>query len=655
MNRLLRRVGTACGAIVLCVLVLGVARAGDPAQEPAKGKSPPPTGTVSIDAAKKGQPISKYIYGQFIEHLGRCIYGGIWAEMLEDRKFFYAVDAKQSPWKSLGGPGTVPMVAAPPGYSEQAFVGQHTPKITAAKDRPAGIVQAGLALVKGKQYVGRIWIAGNHQPGGASAGPVRVSLVWGPKEADRQSITAETPKAEFVKVPLRFTAGESTDNARLEIALNGDGSVRVGTVSLMPADNVQGMRADTLAVLKDLDSPIYRWPGGNFVSGYNWKDGLGDPDRRPPRKNPAWLGVEHNDFGIHEFIAFCRHLGTEPYAVVNSGQGNVQLAVDMLQYTNGSPETPMGKLRAGHGHREPYGVKWWGIGNEMYGGWQLGHMPLEKYIEKHKEFARAMRAEDPSIKLVGVGAVGPWTVGMLTHAADAMDSLSEHFYCQSRPDLVAHVRLIPDQVRRIAEAHRKYRKEIPSLAGKNLPIALDEWNYWYGPHVFGELGTRYFLRDGLGVAAGLNEFARQSDIYLMANYAQTVNVIGAIKTSKTAAALETTGLVLKLYRKHFGEVPVATQASEPLDAQAAWTADGKTLTVAVVNPTERRFEVSLAVAGAKLTGQGRLWRMAGTDPMAYNDPDQPPVVEVRESRVRQLADKVTLPPMSVSLYALGVE
>jgi len=651
MNALLRRVAMILGTLGLALAVSVWAGAGEPAGKDGGKKAPPPpaTGTVTVDAAQKGQPISKYVYGQFIEHLGRCIYGGIWAEMLEDRKFYYPVDAKESPWKSIGGPGSVEMVR------QNAFVGEHTPKVTAGKDRQAGIVQAGLGLVKGKEYVGRIWIAGNDQPGGATAGPVRVSLIWGPGPGDRQSIAIEPTKAEFVKVPLRFTAGDLNDDARLEIAVAGEGSVRVGTVSLMPGDNVQGVRADTLAVLKDLDSPIYRWPGGNFVSGYNWTDGIGDPDRRPPRKNPAWLGVEHNDFGINEFMAFCRHLGTEPYMVVNSGQGNVQLAVDMLQYANGGSDTPMGKLRASHGHPEPYRATWWAIGNEMYGGWQLGHMPLEKYVAKHKEFARAMRAVDPSIKLVGVGAVGPWTEGMLKHAADAMDSLSEHFYCQSRPDLVAHVRLIPDEVRRIADAHRKYRQEIPSLAGKNLPIALDEWNYWYGPHVFGELGTRYFLRDGLGVAAGLNEFARQSDVYVMANYAQTVNVIGAIKTSKTAAAFETTGLVLKLYRKHFGVVPAATQASEPLDAQAAWTADGKTLTVAIVNPTERMVEVSLVIAGAKLTGQGRLWRMAGTDPMAYNDPDQPPVVEIRESRVRQLADKLTLLPISVSLYAVGVE
>ena len=154
-------------------------------------------------------------------------------------------------------------------------------------------------------------------------------------------------------------------------------------MSLMPADNVRGMRADTLALLKELDAPVYRWPGGNFVSGYNWRDGLGDPDRRPPRKNPAWKGVEHNDFGIDEYMAFCRMLGTEPYITVNSGLGVVQTAVEELQYANAAATTPMGKLRAENGHAEPYRVRFWAIGNEMYGNWQLGHMPLEKYVQKH--------------------------------------------------------------------------------------------------------------------------------------------------------------------------------------------------------------------------------------------------------------------------------
>ncbi len=643
--RFARRV-TAVIGFSAWMLVAGYAAVSPADEQQGPAKPDPKHSTLAIDAAHKGVPISPYIYGQFIEHLGRCIYGGIWAEMLEDRKFFYPVGGKESPWKPIGG-ASVHM------DREKPFVGQHTPRITApGSEKEAGIAQAGLGVRKGHQYVGRVWLASAAEPG-KTPGPVRVCLIWGSKPDERQSVTVESLPTDFAKTDLKFTAGADTDDARLEIV--GNGSFRAGTVSLMPADNVHGMRADTLALLRELDSPIYRWPGGNFVSGYNWKDGIGERDRRPPRKNPAWKGIEHNDFGLDEFMVFCREINTEPYMVVNSGQGNLQLAVDMLQYANGKADTPMGKLRAQNGHPAPYRVCWWAVGNEMYGNWQLGHMPLEKYIAKHNEFAKAMRAEDPSIELVGVGAVGPWTVGMLNHAADSMEAISEHFYVGTKPDLVAHVRQMTDSVRRIAEAHRKYRKEIPALANKPIPVALDEWNYWYGPDLYGEIGTRYFLKDALGVAAALHEYARQSDLYVMANYAQTVTVIGAIKTSKTAAEFETTGLVLKLYRQHFGSVPLSTKIGGPLDAMAALTKDGKTLTVGIVNPTKHPLEIPLDLKGAKITGQGRRFEITGSDPMAYNEPGKPPRVCIAEKPIAGLAGKLPVAACSVTLYALAVQ
>ncbi|MBE3097244.1 MAG: alpha-L-arabinofuranosidase, partial [Planctomycetes bacterium] len=191
--------------------------------------------------------------------------------------------------------------------------------------------------------------------------------------------------------------------------------------------------------------------------------------------------------------------------------------------------------------------------------------------------------------------------------------------------------------------------------GKDIRIALDEWNYWYGPHPFGELGTRYFLKDALGIAAGINEYARQSDMIFMANYAQTVNVIGCLKTSKTHAALETTGLALKLYRRHFGTIPAATETAGILNAQAAWTEDRKTLTVSVVNPTMQAVEIPLEVRGARLTGRGTRWQIAGADPMAYNDPDQPPHVMIEEAAVQGVSGRLSVGPCSVTLFALKTE
>ncbi|MBN2473362.1 MAG: hypothetical protein JXB62_02045 [Pirellulales bacterium] len=611
---------------------------------------------VAIDAAKIGEPISKYIYGQFIEHLGRCIYGGIWAEMLEDRKFYFPVTADYAPYRSLQNTD-FPVVGASPwqiigdGDSvgmvrEDSFVGEHTP----SAEPGSGIRQRDLALVKGKQYVGYVWV----KPARDST-TVQVVVRWGEGSADMFRHTFTNAADRYQKSSFRFTAGADTDKGVLEIQVSDGGPCLVGTASLMPADNVDGMRADTLKLLKELNSPVYRWPGGNFVSGYDWKDGIGDRDRRPPRKNPAWTGVEQNDFGLDEFIHFCRVLDTEPYIAVNSGQGGVENAVAELQYANGDPDTPMGKLRAKNGHAEPYRVKWWGIGNEMYGGWQLGHMPLEDYIKKHNVFAEAFRAEDPSIKLVAVGDAGRWSEGMMQHCADHMDLISEHFYRGESPGLASHVRQIPEAVRGKADAHRRYRRQFDSLAGKDIRIALDEWNFWYGPHAFGELGTRYFLKDALGIAAGLNEYARQSDIMFMANYAQTVNVIGCIKTSKTAAAFATTGLVLKLYREHFGVLPLAVTTTQPLDVMAALTEDHKTLTVAIVNPTMKQLDIPLTLDGVKLVGTGRRWQIAGDDPMAYNEPGKPPKVAIEEQAVSGVQNALSVAPCSVTLYALPVE
>jgi alpha-N-arabinofuranosidase len=635
----------------------------------APARAQAPEAVVSVDVAKVRPPISKYVYGQFIEHLGRCIYGGIWAEMLEDRKFFYPVTGEapawglvqgkpvtwegeghpyeilvRSPWMIVGPREAVTMSA------ERAFVGEHTPVI-AAGAAGVGLMQERLGLVEGRRYVGRVVIAGD-----AAAAPVRVSLVWGGGASDRQVVTVEKLGDDYAAVPLAFTAGASTDDGRLEIVGYGSGRFRVGTASLMPADNVRGFRADTLALLKELDAPVYRWPGGNFVSGYDWKDGIGPRDKRPPRKNPAWKGIEPNDVGLDEFMALMREIGSEPYIAVNTGLAGAEAAAAEVEYANGAATTPMGRKRAENGHAQPYGVKWWSIGNEMYGEWQLGHMPLGEYVKKHNGVVDAMRAVDPAIVPVAVGAVGDWSRTMLTGATTHMGLMSEHTYWQSKPDVPAHVEQPVAAIRRIAEAHRAYRRELPALKGKDVRLALDEWNFWYGPFEYGELGTRYFLQDGLGAAAALHEMFRNSDLFFMANYAQTVNVIGAIKTTKTAAELETTGLVQKLYRERFGLTPVEVAGEwKPLDVVAALSADGRALTVAVVNPLEEPRRLRLQLAGGRtLSGAGQRWTITGASRWAHNRPGAPRQVDITTEGIASASEALDAGPLSVTLYSLDL-
>lgn len=615
---------------------------------------------VSIHPQIKRDPISPYIYGQFIEHMGRCIYGGIWAEMLEDRKFFYSVPAegdiwgrtgagarvlRASPWKVIGDRNAVSMT------TDQPLSGSQSVQVT-ADGTLAGICQEELGVLAGKEYTGRVVLRGD-----SAAGPVKASLIWGDGDSQRQTVTLGKPGKKFKSYPVKFTAGADSDNARLEITVSGKGSVVIGAVSLMPADNVKGFRKDTLALLKELDSPIYRWPGGNFVSGYDWRDGLGERDARPTRSNPAWTGIETNDVGMHEFIELCKLLETEPLITVNTGFGDAYSAKAEVEYANGSTKTLMGKRRAENGSREPFNVKWWCVGNEMWGNWQLGYMRLEHYVVKHNWVEGMMRQADPSIITVASGDFASgFSEGLLKNCSDHMNHIAEHFYCQTRPDLTEHVRLIPNAIRAKADAHRKLRSRLPQLKDKRIPIAMTEWNYWYGPHVFGELGTRYFMKDALGIAAGLHEYFRSTDIIGSAFYAQTVNVIGCIKTTKTTAGFDSTAYPLVLYRSQFGTQPLdVTGSSDQLDVAAALTEDGRYLTIGIVNATWDTYETTFDLGSLAPAGNAEVWVIANDNPMVYNNPGEEPAVEIVAADPVDLAKPFSAKPVSITLLKVPVK
>jgi alpha-L-arabinofuranosidase len=626
----------------------------------------PDTVELSIQTGQTQEPISEYIYGQFIEHLGRCIYEGIWAEMLHDRKFYYPVTDEYHPWTtttdtSFWGGGEFPTLKASPWKvigpentvtmdQQHPYSGEQSPVIHVPQNTTAGIEQRELGLLDGMKYNGRIVLAGD-----ASAAPIQITLIWGDAPNDRQTVTLKKISDAFKKYTFAFKAKANTDDGRLQITSAGTGAFTIGAVSLMPADNIKGFRRDTLALLKELDAPVYRWPGGNFVSDYDWRDGIGDMDKRPTRKNPAWTGIEPNDVGIHEFMTLCELIDTEPFIAMNTGLGTVEMAAEEVEYCNGSIETPMGKWRAENGQKKPFNVKWWAVGNEMYGNWQLGHMPLEDYVKKHIACVNAVRKIDPTVQLIGVGAIGKWSETMMTQCSDHMELISEHIYRKESKNLVEHSRLIANAIKEVADAHRRYRKDIPGLAEKDIRIAMDEWNYWYGNYRYGELGVRYYLQDALGIAAGLHEYFRNSDLFFMANYAQTVNVIGAIKTNKTDAKFATTGLVLKMYHDRFGEIPVQiSEVALPLDIHAALSADQKTLTIGVVNPTNDPCTLQLTAEDAKLGKNAKLFFITGTDKMAYNEPGKDMNVTIQEQTLRNHDNQLPVHPLSVSIYQIPV-
>jgi alpha-N-arabinofuranosidase len=632
---------------------------------------------LKLDITRTNTPISPFIYGQFIEHLGRCIYGGIWAEMLEDRKFYFPITAEYAPYKDLLD-SAFPVVGASPWQiigdaaavtmaKEDAFVGRHSPRISAG----AGIRQRDLAFVAGKAYEGYVWakpLTGRAE--------LEIALVWGDGNAGREAVRLKFSGGKYTKKTFAFNARSSAEKGRLEIrVLSGD--VLLGPPSLMPAEHIKGMRPDTLALLKQLDGTVYRWPGGNFASGYDWRDGIGDRDRRPPRKNPAWTGVEHNDVGTDEFIAFCREIGTEPMIAVNTGFGDAYSAAQWVEYCNASTKTIGGGWRAKNGSQAPYGVKFWCVGNEMFGPWQLGFMQMEHYTLKHNQVAEKMWDVDPTLKLTGVGDLA--TINkehdpnqaksgktcshiMLEQCADHMTLLSEHFYRgrvpwnqDGRTNLLAHVAMLREAIREKADGHRKLQAGLTNLHGRIVPITMDEWNFWHREYVYGELGCVYDLADGLGVAAGLHEFFRQSDLIHMAHYAQTVNVIGAIKTTQTAAEMETTGLVLQMYRAHFGEIPLRLERTfGDSDISAAVTRDGKTLTLGVVNPGRSELELQPLLSGAAIAGTATRWHITGPGAEAHNTPGKPRVVDIQQTD-GLAASRLRVPPLSAAVFSIPLK
>ena len=643
-------------------------------------------GPVTIDVTKTREPISKYIYGQFIEHLGKCIYGGIWAEMLEDRKFYYPIEGKE-PYERMRE-GYDRLVASPwiKGANHVASLVQSDYRKQPVLDLTGAISQSPVHALSGRHYTIKVTYRG---------GPLNVLLF----STGSTAHGLQFPASSQWTTEVRDIAGVADDRTTGTLSLTSP-SAQIAAVSLMPADNIDGFRRDTIELLKELDAPIYRWPGGNFVSGYEWRDGIGDRDKRPTIPNPAWTGIDTNDVGTHEFIRFCELIGTEPLIVVNTGFGDPFSAAQWVAYCNAflvplpfdgpMPKdwrqgvSEMAALRAQNGRTSPFNVRWWGIGNEMYGSWQLGHVPVAQYVTKHNMTVDRMKAVDPTIKTIAVGETGPWDEAMLRNTRHNMDLLSEHIYVQERQDTIEHTRLLPEAIRRKADWHRRFQ---PTLQQEKVKISMDEWNYWYGPYLYGELGTRYFWKDGMGIAAGLHEFFRNTDVYEMAQYAQTVNVIGAIKTTPTAAEFETTGLVLMLYRKHFGTVPVSVEGVNPdlgLDIVAALTADRKTLTIAIVNPFDREMTVPLSFADQLWCGspelhpgaqtsvctpderlqsrdvqvwrpapQGTLYTIAHDDPRAYNEPGAPRRIGVKESPWPDTS-KLTVPKHSVTIARVGL-
>ena len=440
--------------------------------------------------------------------------------------------------------------------------------------------------------------------------------------------------------------------------------------------DAEGCRTDVLAALRRLNMTAMRYPGGNFVSGYHWQDGVGPRAGRPTVRELAWQSLEPNQFGTDEYLRLCRNLGWTPMLTVNLGTGTPEEARDWVEYCNCPPGTRYADLRAAHGSREPHAVKLWCLGNEMDGPWQLGHVPADQYAIRARQAAKMMKDADSTIELVACGSCGvglptymEWDREVLTGLGGLADYLSLHRYVGNpdgdTPDYLAVTAAIDRQIEEMDAACRFAQARARSR--KRAFLCFDEWNVWYkdrqtdgagkfAPHLIEEV---YNLEDALVVAGFLHSFVRHADVVKIANLAQIVNVIAPIQTRGDELLIQSifhpfemfskrrTGVALQLAVDGPGYVGASNGRVPFVDASAIL--DGSTLQLFLTNRSvAAAADVTLAPADVSIAACRSAEGLTGPDAKAANSFERGDLVKPGPFEVRVRAGRAScqLPPLS---------
>ena len=455
-----------------------------------------------------------------------------------------------------------------------------------------------------------------------------------------------------------------------------------------PLADSNGLRKDVIEEIRTLGVPIIRYPGGNFVSGYHWLDGVGPKNGRPRVLDRAWNSLETNQFGTNEFMGWCRAVGAEPLLAVNLGTGTPENAAALVEYCNVAAGTRWSDLRRQHGVTAPHDVKFWCLGNEMDGKWQIGHMSAVEYGLKAADAARQMRAVDRSVQLVACGSSGPsmstyleWDREVLEQCYDDVDAISLHRYfnntSETNGDTSRFLALNLDMERQIQEVAavcdyvRGLRK-----SPKRLLLSFDEWNVWYrerngdgqrqeAPHLIEEV---YNLEDALLVGGLINTLLRHADRVRIACLAQIINVIAPLVTNKDRvlrqsiyypyawALRHARGHVIDLLLEsesyevpHLGKVPVLDVAA------TADAATGEQCLLMLNRDLVNERELIVTWPGPVPTRVLALETLTGTDLKASNSFEQPSRVAPQHLDAPKPGAKMAfrLPPRSYTAAHLA--
>jgi len=439
-----------------------------------------------------------------------------------------------------------------------------------------------------------------------------------------------------------------------------------------PLADEDGLRKDVLQAVRELGVTILRYPGGNFVSNYHWLDGVG-PERKP-RLDLAWHVLEPNTFGTNEFMKFMRKVGAESYFTVNMGTGTIEEAQWWVEYTNVKEGPYYAELRKQHGFPEPYGIKFWSLGNEMDGFWQLGHLNAEDYAKKAREAAKLMKATDPSIRLIAAGSsdfrpgADPqhWNRVVLEELKDYIDYIALHMYVGNPDDNYYNFVATPLEMERRTAVVKGLIQQVLWGSRRERPIyiAWDEYNVWYraraGEALRGRraLEERYNLEDALVIAGFLNGFIRNADIVKMANLAQLVNVIAPIFTNEQGMFKQTIYYPFQLFARNAHGVALDAFVDGPtydteeffvglgerstklkdvpyLDVSVVYEPKSGRIVINVVNRhKDRTLTAELVAQEGRFQGPFEVYEVNGPDIKAENDFGMERVKTVRKPDVQ---------------------
>ncbi|MEV0826145.1 alpha-N-arabinofuranosidase [Nonomuraea rubra] len=455
-----------------------------------------------------------------------------------------------------------------------------------------------------------------------------------------------------------------------------------------PTADEDGFRRDVLDLTRELGVSTVRYPGGNFVSGYRWEDGIGPVGQRPRRLDLAWHSTETNEVGVDEFVRWCRKAGVEPMMAVNLGTRGIAEALDLLEYANHPSGTTLSDLRIANGVKEPHGIRMWCLGNEMDGPWQTGHKTAREYGRLAAETARAMRMVDPKLELVACGSssssmptFGSWEAEVLEETYDLVDYISCHAYYEEKDgDLGSFLASSTDMeyfISSVAATADHVGARLKSR--KRIDISFDEWNVWYlsrfhdtgapqdWPVAPPLLEDHYNLADAVTFGGLLITLLRNSDRVTAASLAQLVNVIAPIMTEPGGRAWRQTtfhpfaqasrhaaGDVLRVEpespayeTKAYGEVPL-------LHAVATHSATEGTTLFAVNRSADG--PLSLEIDARALGGVRIVEATTLTDPDVYarNTADDPTRITPRANPDVEAGPlRVLLPPVSWNVIRLA--